>query len=823
MLTHLLQDLRYGLRMLRAKPGFTIAAVLTLALGIGANSAIFSVVNGMLLRPLPYPESERLVYVHNTYPKMNLENAGTSIPDYLDRRENAPALQDLAMYHGQSFNLADQGTPQRLTGYVATPSLFTTLKVDAKLGRVFGADAAQVGQDRVVVLSAALWRNQFNADPGIVGRDIHLNGESYRVIGVMDEGFAFPDREAQLWVPFAFTPKQKTDDERGHEFSDSVGRLKPGATIVELNAQMDAIVHANAERIGAADPAKGPAIAKFLESSGFTGRAHNLHEFLVRELAPVLLLLQAVVAFVLLIACANVANLMLTRISARQKELSVRTALGAGRGRLARQLLAESLMLALAGGAAGLLVAQGCVQLIHLLGLDDAAHGFSVGLDAGVVVFTLALALLTGVLFGLFPVIALWRERAYEVLKEGGRGSGGSRSARATRRVLVIVQMALAVTLLAGAGLLIRSFVHLQEASPGFDVQSVLSVRVDLPENRYKDDPAVAQFYERALAAVRALPGVLSAGIVSSMPFTNNNSQGSYFIEGHELAAGESAPHGFVQVVDEDFFKTMQLPLLQGRGFTTADSADAGKVVVIDELLAKKYFGDATKAIGQRITQADKQKGPWYTIIGVAGTIKRNKLYELTNKETYYYYYKQQPERSSTIALKTGVTPETLITPLRTALLQIDPEQPIYDIQTMRERVRTSLDDRRTPMLLLMLFAAVALALSAIGIYGVLAFSVASRTGELGVRMSIGASRADILRLVLVDGARLAGIGLGIGLIGSLALSQLIKTQLFGIGIVDPLTLIAVVVLLGATALVACWLPARRAARVSPTEALRYE
>ena len=823
MLNHLLQDLRYGLRMLLAKPGFTFAAVLTLALGIGANSAIFSVINGMLLRPLPYPDSERLVYVHNTYPKMNLENAGTSVPDFLDRRQNAAALEDLAMYHGQSFNLADQGPPQRLIGYVTTPSLFTTLRVDAKVGRVFGADAAEVGQDHVVVLSAALWRNQFNADPGIVGRDIHLNGDSYRVVGVMDEGFAFPDREAQLWVPFAFTPKQRSDDERGHEFSDSVGRLKPGATVAELNAQMDAIVHANAERIGAADPTKGPAIAKFLGSSGFTGRAHNLHEFLVRELAPILLLLQAVVAFVLLIACANVANLMLSRISARQKELSVRTALGAGRGRLARQLLAESLMLAVAGGAAGLLVAQGCVQLIHLLGLDDAAHGFSVGLDGRVVVFTLALALLTGVLFGLFPVIALWRERAYEVLKEGGRGSGGSRSARATRRVLVIVQMALAVTLLAGAGLLIRSFVHLQEASPGFNMQSVLSVRVDLPENRYKDDAAVAQFYERALAAMRALPGVVTAGVVSSMPFTNNNSQASYFIENHELATGESAPHGFVQVVDEDFFKTMQMPLLQGRAFTTADSAEAGKVVVIDELLAKKYFGDAAKALGQRITQADKEKGPWYTVVGVVGTIKRNKLYELTNKETYYYYYKQQPERSSTLALKTGIAPETLISPLRASLLQIDPEQPIYDIQTMRERVRTSLDDRRTPMLLLMLFAAVALALSAIGIYGVLAFSVASRTGELGVRMSIGARRADILKLVMIDGARLAGIGLGIGLVGSLALSQLIKTQLFGIGIVDPLTLIAVVGLLAATALVACWLPARRAARVSPTEALRYE
>jgi predicted permease len=823
MLTHLLQDLRYGLRMLRAKPGFTIAAVLTLALGIGANSAIFSVIDGMLLRPLPYRDGERLVYVYNTYPKMNLEIAGTSIPDYLDRRSGAAALADLAMYHGQSFNLAEQGAPQRLVGTVATPSLFTTLQVEAQLGRVFGDDAAEPGADHVVVLSDALWRNQFNADRGIVGRDIRLNGDSYRVLGVMSPAFTFPRRDVQLWVPFAFTPKQKSDDERGHEFSDSVGRLKPGATLAELNAQMDAIVHANAERIASADAKEGPAIKKFLESSGFTGRAQNLHEFLVRDLKPVLLLLQAVVAFVLLIACANVANLMLTRISARQKELSVRTALGAGRGRLARQLLVESLLLSLAGGAVGLLVAQWCVQLIRLLGLDDSARGFSIGLEGSTISFTLGLALLTGVLFGLFPVVALWRERAYEVLKEGGRGSGGSRSARATRRVLVIVQMALAVTLLAGAGLLIRSFVHLQEASPGFDMQSVLSVRVDLPANRYKDDAAVAQFYQRSLAAVRALPGVSSAGIVSSMPFTNNNSQGSYFIEGRELAAGESAPHGFVQIVDEDFFKTMQIPVLQGRGFTTADAADAGKVIVIDDLLAKKYFGDAAKALGQRITQADHREGPWYTIVGVVGTIKRNKLYELTNKETYYYYYQQQPERSSTIALKTDLAPAALTAPLRAALLRIDPEQPVYDIQTMRERISASLDDRRTPMLLLGLFAAVALALSAIGIYGVLAFSVASRTGELGVRMSIGAQRNHIMRLVLVDGARLAGIGLGLGLVGSLVLSQLIKAQLFGIGVVDPLTLFGVVAVLAATAFVACWLPARRAARVDPIEALRHE
>jgi len=720
------------------------------------------------------------------------------------------------MYHGASFNLAEQGAPQRLVGSVATPSLFTTLQTGAQLGSVFGAETAVPGQDHVAVLSDALWRNQFGADRGVIGRDVRLNGESYRVVGVMGPDFAFPDRKVQLWVPFAFTPKQKSDDERGQEFSDSIGRLKPGATIAELDAQMDAIVHANAERIATS----GPEIKKFLASSGFTGRAKTLRDALVGELRPVLWLLQAVVAFVLLIACANVANLMLTRISARQKELSVRTALGAGRGRLARQLLVESLMLALAGGAAGLIVAQWCVHLIRLLGLDDAAHGFSVGLDGSVIAFTLALALLTGVLFGLFPVVALWRERAYEVLKEGGRGSGGSRSARVTRRVLVIVQMAMAVTLLAGAGLLIRSFVRLQEASPGFDTQSVLSVRLDLPQNRYNDAAAVAQFYDRALAAVRALPGVSSAGLVSSLPFTNNNSQSSYFIQGRELAAGESVPHGFVQVVDEDFFKTMQMPLLQGRGFSTADSAEAGKVVIIDDLLAKKYFGDAAKALGQRIGQEDAQRGPWYTIVGVVGTIKRNKLYELTNKETYYFYYRQHPERLSTIALKTDLAP---IAPLRAALQQIDPEQPIYDVQTMSERIRTSLDDRRTPMLLLGLFAAVALALSAIGIYGVLAFSVASRTGELGVRMSIGASRSDILRLVLADGARLTGIGLGIGLVGSLLLSQLIKAQLFGIGVVDPLTLLGVIAVLAAAALLACWLPARRAARLDPIVALRHE
>jgi predicted permease len=822
MFAELLSDLRYGVRSLLGKPGFTIAAVLTLALGIGVNTAIFSVINGLLLRPLPYPDSNQLVYVYNTYPKMNLEIAGTSIPDYLDRRDRADALQDLALYSQQSFNLADQGAPQRLVGFRATPSLFSTLKANAQLGRTFTPEEGELGHEHVVLLSDAVWRNEFAADPSIVGRDVRLNGDSYRVVGVMNDNFAFPDRNAQVWVPFAFTAKEKTDAERGREFSDSVGRLKPGASIAQLNAQLDAITHANADRIGATGTPEGVGFKQFLESSGFSGRSKSLREQWVGELKPVLLLLQAVVAFVLLIACANVANLLLTRVSARQKELSVRAALGAGRGRIARQLLTESMLLALAGGGVGLLVAQWCIELIRLLGMDGGTRGFQVGLDASVLGFTLALALGTGVLFGLFPVIALWRERPYEVLKEGGRGSGGSRSARATRRVLVVVQMALAVALLAGAGLLIRSFMNLQEQSPGFNTESVLSVRVDLPSNRYKDDAAVAQFYGRALSDIRALPGVKSVGVVSSMPFSNNNSQESYYIEGHVLAAGESEPHGFVQIVDEDFFKTMQIPVLQGRAFEPADSASATKVAVIDEFLAKKYFGDQSP-LGKRISNGDEKTGPWYTVIGVVGTVKRNKLYENTQKETYYFYYQQIPERSSTLAVKTDLASAALIAPLREALQKIDPEQPIFDIKTMSERIRISLDDRRTPMLLLLLFAGVALTLSAIGIYGVLAFSVAARTGELGVRMSIGASSSDILKLVLRDGARLTGIGLGLGLIASVALSQLMKAQLFGVSVIDPISLVVVVGVLAVTALFACYLPARRAAQVNPIEALRHE
>ena len=823
MLNHLLQDFRYGVRTLLSRPGFTLAAVLTLALGIGANTAVFSVVDALLLKSLPYPDSEQLVDINNTYPRNDLLIAGDSIPDYLDRREQAAALSDVALYTQHSYNLSADGAPQRLNGILTTPSLFSTLAVGAGLGRTLAEGDARPGNDHVAVLSFALWKNQFAGDTQMIGRDVRLNGDNYRVVGVMPEGFFFPNRETQLWTPFVFSDKQRSDDERGNEFSGMVGRLKPGATIAQLDAQMDAIVQHNLERV--ASTPRGSDWKQFVDSSGFTGRARTLRDAWIGNLGATLLLLQALVGCVLLIACANVANLMLTRVSARQVELSVRSALGAGRGRIARQLLVESLLLALAGGVAGIAFAGLGVRLIRTLGLGTPGNMFSISIDLRVLAFALVAAVATGLLFGLFPVISLARGRPVEALKEGGRGSGGSRSARATRRVLAVVQMAMAVALLAGAGLLIRSFIAVQRQDPGFSTDNVLSATIDLPDNRYKDDASQAHFYDRVLDEVRALPGVKSAGLVSSVPFSGNDGSASYIIDGVQ-AQGGITPHGFVQMVDEDFFRSLQIPVLQGRTFARSDAQDAPRVAVIDELLAKKYFRGESP-IGKRIAfefdNTDAAKTKWMTIVGVVPTIKHDKLSEQTIKETIYFYYRQQPFRQATLALRTEQAAQSLTAPLRAALQRVDPDQPAFDIRTMSERVALSLDDRRTPMLLLMLFAAVALALSAIGIYGVLAFSVSSRTGELGVRMSIGASSKDILKLVLADGARLAAIGLVLGLAASLALSQLIKAQLFGVAVVDPLTLSGVTAVLGLTALIACWLPARRAARVDPIAALRKE
>ncbi len=812
------QDLRYGIRSLTARPAFTIAALLTLALAIGANTLVFSLIDGIYLTPLPYRDDATLVDVEDRYPSMGLDATGASIPDYLDRRDGVPALAESALYTNDNFNLAIEGAPERVHGIRATPTLFATLGVSPVLGRAFNDDEAQTGADRVVVLGDAMWRNRFNADPGIVGRELRLNGESYKVIGVMPAGFMFPDRETALYVPFAFTAKQKSDDERGYEFSTNIARLAPGATLGDVKQQGDLVIHRNLDRIGAIGGG-GTRFVAFMKSAGFTLNVRPLRTLLAGEHSRMLFLLQLAVGLVLLIACANIANLLLTRLSARQKELSVRTALGASRARVARQLLIEAVLLAVAGGALGVAFAAIGQRLVGMTGL--LPDWVSLGLDLRVLTFTLAVAVGAGLMFGLAPVLSTGLGQPQQALRESGRLGGGGRQARAVRSTLVVVQIALAVALLASAGLLVRSFEKVVRESPGFESNGVLTAAIALPKSKYPDDPARAAIMARFLDAARTLPGVVDIGLADAQPMSDNNAGSSYRIDGANTDT--ATPHAFARTADAGYFKAMGIPLKQGRAFEASDWSSPNKVAVIDELFARKQFprGDAIgKVLDLERPGVTDHK---FTIVGVVGTVKNGDLGEAITQETYYLDYGQVPADNVVLILRTSGPPAALSQPLREAIHNVDPDQPLFDLMTLDQRVQLSLTGRRVPMQLIGVFAALALVLAAIGIYGVLAFAVAQRTGEFGVRMAIGADTARIRRHVLGDGARLVGIGLGIGVIGAIALGFVLRSQLFGVGAVDPVSLTAVVVVLALTSLVACWLPAHRAARTAPLEALRYE
>lgn len=816
-------DVRFARRALRKRPGFAAAAMLTLALGIGANTAIFSVINAFMLKPLPYPDGERLVEVHNTYPGIGLEEAGTSIPDYLDRRQQADALEDLAMFTGNSYNLATDGVPERLGGLIATPSLFSTLKVGALIGRTFGEEEAVPGANRVVVLGYSLWQNRFNGDRAIVGSEIRLNGEQYRVLGVMPEGFAFPDRNIDLYVPFAFTPEQMSDEERGHEFSMSIGRLKPGATVEQLNAQMDAIVRANAERLGTAGD-RGVGYIKFLERSGFTGRAQTWRHYLVGDVRVTLLVLQGVVVFVLLIACANVANLMLARVLARARELAVRSAVGAERRRVSRQLVLEGVLLGLGGGLLGLALSFFVIRLIELFGIDRSAQNFDVTIDPTVLAFAFLVSVAAGVLFSLISVAALWRMDVQKVIKEGGKQTA-SRGALLTRGVLVSMQVALAATLLIGAGLLLRSFERMLDESPGFQPRDLLAVQFELSGSRYRDVDARRAFLDAVLERIAAEPGVASVSVASSLPFSELAAQGSYWIEGYTPGDGESAPHGFQQNVSADYFRTLQIPLLAGRFFDPElDRPDGPHAAIVDELLVKRYFPNEDP-IGRRIQTTNPNTGEdtWATIVGVVGTVKRARLDETPSKETYYHYSRQRPVPYGSLVARTTLPAAAVARQIRAAVQAVDPGQPVFNVMTMNERIEQSLGSQRAPTLLLSIFAVVAVLLAVVGIYGVLSYTVGQRTTELGVRMALGAQAPSVVGLVVGQGAWLVGGGLTVGVLGALALTRFLSSLVFGISVFDPLTYAGVALLLAAVGMSACSLPALRATRINPVAALRHE
>lgn len=817
MFDTLINDVRYALRTLLARPGFSAAVVLTLALGIGANTLVFSLINSIFLKPLPYREDAALIDLSNRYVKSGPQRAGVSIPDYLDRREGVPALADIALYTNANLNLSGEGGTQRLQALRVTPSLFSTLGVGAMLGRTFSEDEARIGNEKVLVLGYTLWRNGFNADPGIVGRDLRIDGENWRVIGVMPKGFMFPNRDVEAFVPFAFTDAQKEDRQRGQEFSDSVARLAPGADMAQVKAQCDAIIRRNAERIGATG-ADGAGFRSFIESSGFTVAVQPLRSMMAGDRSEPLLLLQCAVGLVLLLVCANIANLLLTRYSARRKDIAVRAALGAGRARIARQLLIETLLLALAGATLALLLAVAGTRLIADSGL--VPNWLDVTLDLRTIVFGFGLSLLAAMLFGLFPIWSALGTPSQQALRDAGRFGGGGRSANRTRRVLVVVQLALALTLLAGSGLLLRSFSKVLGESPGFDSSGVLTAALNLPESRYGDKSARVRGWARILEQVRGLPGVQAVGLSDSLPFDGTAGGASYRIAGRNESG--VPPHGHVLGVEEGYFRAMNIPLLKGRSFSRADWGSDSHVMMIDEMFERKQF-PAGDAIGSQLDFGSASEPALYTIVGVVGTAKYTDLAAENREETFYFNFSDFPLNSAMLTMRSSLPPADLVGPLRSAIHSVDAELPVFDIRSMSERIDLSLAGRRVPMQLLGMFAFLALLLAGIGIYGVLAFAVAQRSGEFGVRMAIGADASRIRRQVIGDGANLIGSGLGLGLIGAIGLGLVLRSQLFGVGSIDLPSLSAVIVLLGTIAFVACWLPARRAAATDPIEALRNE
>jgi predicted permease len=802
-------DLKLALRALVARPLYSGVTLLVLALAIGANTTVFSVYNGLFLRALPYPDGDRLVSVYNTYPRMGLEMAGTSIPDYLDRSAHAGSLESLAIYTGSQRTLGGAGDPERLQVQRVSPSLFEVLGVPPLLGRGFSGDEATPGNDRVAVISHALWQSRLGGRSDILGQDIRLDGEAYRVVGVMPPGFGFPSRDAKVWLPFAFTPEQMSDSERGNEFSQSIGRLRPGASIEALEAEFADLAQQAADRAGN---------QAFLDITGFAGRAKPLREMAVGNLQAMLLLLQGSVLAVLLIACANVANLQLARMAARRKELSVRAALGAGQGRLLALVLSESLILAFGGALLGMALALGGLELVRALGLDRASQGFEFAIDHRVLLFTAASALLVGVLSAALPMLAIWRESPARTLQEAGR-IGGGRQAQRVRSALVVAQLALSVTLLVAAGLLTRGFNELERQGPGFDATQLLTARIAPPANRYAEPAQRAQFYQQALEALRALPGVTAAGFTSVLPFTGSNSQSSVVIEGYEAPEGVAPPHAQMRSIDEGYLAAMGIPVIQGRGF---DARERERVAIIDQNMARRYWPEGD-ALGQRIRRSSESDDVLYTIVGVVPAVRHDSLAEDPRKETVYWHYLQWPESFGVFVLRSALPVQGLARQANAAVTAIDPDLPLFDVLPMQHRLARSLGPQRTPMVLTQVFGAVAFLLAMIGIYGVLTWAVTQRFGELGVRMALGAGAADVTRMVMGQGVRLMAVGLLLGLAAAVAGGRLMAAHLQHVRALDPLVIAVVLLGLVAAALFACYLPARRAARTDPLVALRHE
>jgi len=803
-----LKDLRYAIRMMFRNPGFTSVAVIALALGIGANTAIFSVVNSLLLNPLPYKDASRLVWIWETNPGAGIEEETASPPNYKDWKTQSESFEEMAAFARTRLTLTGEGEPEIFMAGIVTDGFFATLGAQPKLGRVFLAEEDIPGAERAVILSEGVWQRRFGADPEILGRKITLSGNPYTIVGVMGADFYNPrpgdPQPAEMWVPFRldYNPNGRRSD-----FLSVIAKLKPAVTVDQARAEV--------KTISASLEQQYPAT-----NTGWSTKVIPLHERFFGDIRPALFVLMGAVCFLLLIACANIANLLLARSASRRKEIVIRAALGASRGRVMRQLLTESLLLAIAGGVLGLLLAVWGIEALKAFGPSNIPRLSSIGLDGQVLAFTLFVSLATGIVFGLLPAFQASNPHLIDSLKEGGRDSSDTVRGTRIRASLAVAEIALALVLLIGAGLMARSFSTLQNVNPGFDSEKVLTLQILLPATKYGEEPKQADFTNRLIEQVASLPGVEAAGIIDSIPLGGTGNVFGFAIEGAPPAPIDNPPDAEAYRASGEYFKAMGIPLKRGRLFTKQDTAEAPAVALINETMARMYFS-GEDPIGKRITTGDSVQGPWLNIIGIVGDVRVEGL----NQEPYPQMYTaatQQPSRLFTLVTRTSAQ-SGLIAGIRSQVMQMDSDLPLFNIRSMADLLSGSIARPRFNTFLIGLFAAVALILAAVGIYGVISYSVTQRQHEIGIRMALGASRSDIMKMIAGQGLKMAGAGVTIGLGAAMALTRLMASLLYGVSATDPLTFIGIALLLTLVALVASYIPARRATKVDPMIALRYE
>src|SRR3954471_3709556 len=810
MFADLSQDVRYGLRMLVKNPAFTVIAVFALALGIGANSAIFSVVNALLLRPLPYTNPNQLVVIWESAAHLGFPKNTPSPANFLDWQKQSTVFESMAAFAERSFNLTGVGEPERLDGRRVSANLFDLLGVKPLLGRNFVPDEDKPGT-KVALLNESLWKRRFGSDPGVIGRALPHNGESYTVVGVLPNSVrlpAFGNWRDQIWVPLAFTSEEAAS--RGNHYLEVIGRMKPGVKLEQARAEMATIMAQLAQQYPEHNTRMGTVV-------------NPLHEEIIGNMKPALLVLLGAVAFVLLIACANVANLLLARAAVRHKEIALRLALGADRARLTKQLLVESVLLSLLGGVVGLAFAYAELQVLTRFIPPDVAHAEMISIDAKVLGFTLLVALVTGLVFGLAPASQASHFNLNDTLKEGGRDAGAGPKGKRLRSALVIAEVAVSFILLIGAGLLINSFMHLRNLDPGFRVDHLLALNVDLSETKYPDNPKRTAFFDEVVRRVQALPGVRSVAVAGNLPFTYNGDSMPIGVEGIPDPPPDQHPDVIFRAVGPGYFSPMGIPFVRGRDFNEQDTLDTSLAVVVSEKTAKYYWPNADP-IGKRLKNGSTtQEGPWRTVVGVVKDVRQNDFIAEPKMQMYFTYRQLRSLMPNALIVRTAVDPLSLATSVRNAIWSVDKDQTVANVDTMEQIVAGAVARQRFSMLLLAVFAGVALVLAAVGIYGVMSYSVAQQTREIGIRMALGAQRSDVLKMTVKQGLKLVALGLVIGLAAAFILTRVMATLLFGISATDPLTFISISLVLLAVAILASYIPALRATKVDPMIALRAQ